>query len=216
MDFLQLVDGSHQAALLLLGQLVGDEVFAVEGTPCRFPADHRAHTGHGLIEGIGHRQVALAGRRHDGRTAHLQKIRACRLRRRGIGQARQQLTDVAVLKVHPFEGVDNFAVLHQNQIGVAAHQFGAQGVAHKVAHLVGALEVEVHDTVPRLHAHVQQLAAGEMLAHQHTERGRRLRVFEALLSQAHAGGTAAGRKQQRISVHAGAQRDDQLIAGRFE
>ncbi len=213
---LQLVDGRHQAALLFLGQLVGEQVFAVKGTPCSFAADHRADTGHGLVQGIRHRQISLAGRCHDGRTAHQQKIRSGRLGRRGVGQARQQLAHVAVLKIHALECVNDLAVLHQHQIGVAAHQFGTQGVAHKVAHLVGALEVKVDDAVSRLHVHVQQPAAGEVLAHQHAEGGRRLRVFKAFFGQAHPGGTAAGRKQQRIGIRAGAQGEHQLIAGGFK
>ncbi len=216
MQLLQLVDCCHQAALLLIGQLVGGQVFAVKGAPCGFAADHRADTGHRLVQGIRHRQVPLAGRCHDGRAAHQQKIRAGGFGRRGVGQARQQLPDVAVLKIHPLEGVDDFAVLHQHQIGVAAHQLGAQGVAHKVAHLVGALEIKVDDAVARLHVHIQQPAAGQVLAHQHTEGGRRLRVFKGLFGQAHPGGTAAGRQQQRIGIRAGAQGDDQLIAGGFK
>ena len=64
--------------------------------------------------------------------------------------------------------------------------------------------------------HIQQLAAGEVLAHQHAEGGRRLRVFKGFLGQADPGGTAAGRQQQRVGVRAGAQGNDQLIAGRFK
>ena len=59
--FLQLIDGSHQAALLLPGQLVGDQVFPVEGAPCGFPADHRAHASHGLVQGIRYRQIPFTG-----------------------------------------------------------------------------------------------------------------------------------------------------------
>ena len=214
--FLQLVDGSHKLALLFLGQLIGGQMFAVKGTPCSFAADHRANTGHGLVEGICHRQISLAGCCHDGRTAHQQEVRSCRLGRRGVGQARQQLAHIAVLKIHALECVNDLAVLHQNQIGVAAHQFGTQGVAHKVAHLVGALKIKIDDAVSRLHVHVQQPAAGEMLAHQHTEGGRRFRVFKAFFGQAHAGGTAAGRKQQRIGIRAGTQGEHQLITGGFK
>ena len=215
-QLLQLVDGRHQAALLLLGQLIGQQVFPVKGAPGGFAADHRADPGHRFIQGIRHRQIPLAGRCHDGRRAYLQKIRPGRFGRRGVGQARQQLPDVAVLKIHPFEGVDDLAVLHQHQVGIAAHELGAEGVAHQVAHFVGALEIEVDDAVPRLHVHIQQLAAGEVLAHQHAEGGRRLRVFKGFLGQADPGGTAAGRQQQRVGVRAGAQGNDQLIAGRFK
>ena len=214
--FLQLIDGSHQAALLLLGQFVCDQMFAVKGAPCGLAADHRADAGHGLVQGIRHGKIPLAGRRHDGRGTHQQKIRSCRFGRGGIGQARQQLPDIAVLKIHPLERVDGLAVLHQHQIGVTPHQLGTQGVAHKVAHLVGALEVKIDDTVARLHVYIQQFSAGQMLAHQHAEGGRRLRVFKAFFGQAHPGRTAAGRQQQRIGVRAGAQGDDQLVAGRFK
>ena len=159
-------------------------MFSVKGAPCGLAADHRADTGHRFIQGVCHRQVALAGRRHNGRRADSQKIRPGRLGGRRVGQAGQELTDIAVLEIHPLEGIDDLAVLHQHQIGVTAHQLGAEDVAHKVAHLVGTLELEVDDSVARLHPDVQQTPAGEMLAHQHTERGRRLGVFEAFLGQA--------------------------------
>ena len=183
-DLFQLVDGRHQPDLLGLRQLVGQQMFSVKGAPCGLAADHRADTGHRFVQGVCHRQVALAGRRHDGRRADGQKIRPGRLGGRRVGQAGQELTDIAVLEIHPLEGIDDLAVLHQHQIGVTAHQLGAEDVAHKVAHLVGTLELEVDDPVARLHPDVQQTPAGEMLTHQHTERGRRLGVFEALLGQA--------------------------------
>ena len=215
-QFLQLVDCCHQAALLGIGQLVGRQVLAVKGAPCGLPADHRPYTGHRLVQGIRHRQLPLTGRCHDGCAAHQQKIRAGGLGGRGVGQARQQLPDVTVLKIHPLEGVDNFAALHQHKVGVASHQLRAQGVAHKVAHLVGALKIEVDDAVARLHVHIQQSAAGQVLAYEHTEGGRRLGVFKGLLGQTHPGRAAAGRQQQRVGIGAGAQGDDQLIPGRFK
>ena len=215
-DLLQLVDGCHQGALLLPGQLIGQQVFAVECAPGGFAADHRADSGHRLVQGIRHGQVPLAGRCHDGSRTHGQKIRAGRFGRHGVGQAGQQLPDVAVLKIDPLEGVDDPAVLHQHQIGVAPHQLRAEDVPDQVAHLVGALELEVDDAVARLHPDIQQLAAGEMLAHQHAEGRRGLRVLEALLGQADPRGTAAGRQQQAVRLGAGAQGQHQFIAGRLK
>ena len=188
----------------------------VEGTPCSFPADHRADACHRLVQGVRHRQVPLTGRRHDGRRTDRQKIGPGRLGGRGIGQTGQELTDIAVLKIHPLEGVDDLSILHQHQIGVAAHQLRAEDVPHKVAHLVGALELEVDDAVARLHPDVQQTSAGEMLSHQHTEGGRRFGVLEALLGQADSCRAAPGRQQQAVGIGAGAQGDDQLIAGRLK
>ena len=216
MQFLQLVDRRHQAALLGIGQLVGGQVLAVKGAPCGFAADHRPYAGHRLVQRVRHRQLPLTGRCHDGCAAHQQKIRAGGLGRRSVGQARQQLPDVAVLKIHPLEGIDDLAALHQHKVGVASHQLRAQGIAHKVAHLVGALKIKVDDTVARLHVHIQQSAAGQVLAHEHTEGGRRLGVFKGLLGQAHPGRAAAGRQQQGVGIGAGAQGDDQLIPGRFK
>ena len=129
---------------------------------------------------------------------------------------RQELPDVAVLKIHPLERVDDLAVLHQHQIGVAAHQLSAEGVPDEVAHLVGALELEVYDAVARFHSDIQQLAAGQVLPHQHTEGGRRLRVLEALFGQADPRGTAPGRQQQAVGLGAGAESQHQLVAGRFK
>ena len=61
-ELLQLINGGHQLPLLRIVQLVGQQVFPVEGAPGGFPADHRADTGHGLVQGIGHRQVPLSAR----------------------------------------------------------------------------------------------------------------------------------------------------------
>ena len=215
-EFLQLVDGGHQLPLLILGQPVGQQVFAVEGAPCGLPADHRADPCNGLVQRICHRQVALARRRHDRRRAHREEVRAGRFGRHRVGQTRQELPDVAVLKIHPLERVDDLAVLHQHQIGVAAHQLSAEGVPDEVAHLVGALELEVYDAVARFHSDIQQLAAGQVLPHQHTEGGRRLRVLEALFGQADPRGTAPGRQQQAVGLGAGAESQHQLVAGRFK
>ena len=162
-------------------------MFAVKGPPCRFPADHGAHTGHRLVQGIRHRKIPLAGRRHDGRRAHLQEIRPGGLGGHRVRQARQQLPDIAVLKVHPLQRIDDPAVLHQDQIGVAAHELGAEDIVHEIAHLVGTQELEVDDAVPRLHPDVDETPAGQVLAHQHTEGRRGLRVLEALLRQADPG-----------------------------
>ena len=215
-QLLQLVNCRHQAALLGIGQLVGGQMFSVKGAPCGFAADHRPYAGHRLVQRVRHRQLPLTGCCHNGRTAYQQKVRAGRLGGCGVGQTRQQLPDVAVLKIHPLEGIDDLAALHQHKVGVASHQLSAQGIAHKVAHLVGALKIKIDDTVARLHVHIQQSAAGQVLAHEHTEGGRRLGVFKGLLGQAHPGRAAAGRQQQRIGIGAGAQGDDQLIPGRFK
>ena len=83
----QLVDGRHQPDLLGLRQLVGQQMFSVKGAPCGLAADHRADTGHRFVQGVCHRQVALAGRRHDGRRADGQKIRPGRLVGRRVRQA---------------------------------------------------------------------------------------------------------------------------------
>lgn len=58
-ELLQLINGGHQLPLLRIVQLVGQQVFPVEGAPGGFPADHRADTGHGLVQSISHRQVPL-------------------------------------------------------------------------------------------------------------------------------------------------------------
>ena len=212
----QPLDGVQQAALAGLVQLAGGLLRGAEGAPGGFPADHRPHPRHRPAEGGGHRQVLLAGGRHDGGGAGGQEVGPGRLGRDGVSQARQQLPDLAVLKVHPLEGVDDSPVLDQHQIGVAAHQLGAQGVGDQIPHLVGAEEIKIDDPVPRLHPDGGQAAAGQVLAHQHAEGGRGLGVLEALAGQADPGRPAAGRQQQAVGVGAGAQGDDQLVPCGFK
>ena len=209
----QRLDGFQQGPLLGLVQLAGGEVLGAKGPPGHLPADHRAHPGHRPVEGAGHRQVLLAGLGHNGGGAGRQEVGPGRLGGHGVGQPRQQLPDFAVLKIHPLEGVDDLAALDQHQVGVPAHQLGAEGVGHQVPHLVGAQEVKIDNPVPRLHPHPGEAAAGQVLPHQHAEGGRGLGVFKGFVGEAHPGRPAAGRQQQAVGLGAGAQGDDQLIPG---
>ena len=153
---------------------------------------------------------------HDGGGARLQKVRPRGLGRQRVGQTRQQLADLAVVKVHPLEGINDAPALHEHQIGVAAHQLDGQRVRDQVAHLVRAAEVKIDDAVPRLAAQLNEPPAGQVLAQQHTEARRRERVLEALLRQADAGRAAAGRQQQTVGLGAGAQGHKHLVAGRLK
>ena len=144
------------------------------------------------------------------------KVRPRGLGRQRVGQTRQQLADLAVVKVHPLEGINDAPALHEHQIGVAAHQLNGQRVRDQVAHLVRAAEVKIDDAVPRLAAQLNEPPAGQVLAQQHTEARRRERVLEALLRQADAGRAAAGRQQQTVGLGAGAQRHKHLVAGRLK
>ena len=53
-----------------------------------------------VIAIIRYRQIPFTGSRYDGRRAHQQKIRPGGLGGRSVGQARQQLANLAVLKIH--------------------------------------------------------------------------------------------------------------------
>ena len=213
---LELVDGLHQLLTLRLGQLTGQQLLPGKCTPGSLPADHRPHTGCGFVQRIRHRQLPGTGRRHDGCSADREEIRPGGLGRNGIGQAGQQLPHLAILKIHPLECIQDLAVLHQHQVGVPAHQLCTEDVVHQVPHLVGTKKFKIHDPVTRLHPHIQQPSAGQMLAHQHTEGGRGLRVFKAFLGQADPGRPAAGRQQQAEGLGAGPQTEHQLIPRRLK
>ncbi len=78
------------------------------------PHDNRADTRHGLAEGL------ATGRSFS----HAAATREAALVSRGIRpqawaaawQTGQQLADLAVLKIHTLEGIDDAAVLHQHQV----------------------------------------------------------------------------------------------------
>ena len=136
--------------------------------------------------------------------------------RQGIGQPRKKLAHRAGLKIDTLQCVQYFAALHQNDVGIAPHQLGRQGVAYAVAHLIRAGKIKKGNALARYHAHIHQPAAGKMLAQQHAERGRRGRVFKCLLRKAHAGRAAARRHQQAVVFRAGAHVQHHLIARGFK
>ena len=213
----QVFERGGEGAALVFGQIAGRKRgFAAEGLPAGFTQYHRPDAADRLAERLGDRQIFAAGVRNDGGRADGEEIRLIRLRRQRIGQAGQQLTDFAVLKIDPLERVDDAAVLDQHEVRIPAHELGGQRVDDKVAHLVGAAEVEKDDAVAGFAAQVDEPAAGQVFAQQHTEAGRGERVFEALFGQADPGRPAAGRQQQPVRIGAGAQRDEDFIPGGLE
>ena len=213
---LQFVDGRGQPGLLLGGQVAGQRGRFPQCAADSLPHDNGADARHRLAERLCNGQVLLARSGHDGGGARLQKVRPRGLGRQRVGQTRQQLADLAVVKVHPLEGINDAPALHEHQIGVAAHQLDGQRIRDQVAHLVRAAEVKIDDAVPRLAAQLNEPPAGQVLAQQHTEARRRERVLEALLRQADAGRAAAGRQQQAVGLGAGAQGHKHLVAGRLK
>ena len=216
MLLLQLVNGRRQPCFFLGGQIACQRGRLTEGAADSLPHDDRADARHGLTQCLRDGQVFFAGRGHDGGGARLQKVRPCGLGRQRVGKARQQLADLAVVKIDPLQGINDAAVLDKHQIRVPPHQLDRQRVGDKVAHLIGAAEIKIDDAVPRLAPQLDQTAACQVLAQQHTEARRRERVFKAFPRQADAGRAAARRQQQTVGLGAGAQRDKHLIPGRLE
>ena len=215
----------QQSRLFLLRHPAGGHVPPAESAVRGFAANHRAHAARCLDECLRYGQFFLRHRRHDARRADAQKRRLLRLGRQRVSKARQKLPNLAVLKVHAFERVDDLPLrrrvcrvfrLHQHQVGIPAHQLGRHRVHHDVAHFVGALEVKKQNALVRQRAHLQQPSAREMLAQQHAKRGRRLRILKRLFCQARAGRAAAGRKEQARIVRARAQIEYDLVPGRLE
>ena len=213
---LQLIDGGGKLGFFVNSQVAGQRRGLAQSAADGLPHDNRADTRHGLAQGLGDGQVLLAGSGHHGGGAGNEEVRPGGLGRQRVGQTGQQLADLAVLKIHTLEGIDDAAVLHQHQVGVASHQLRRHGVHDQVAHLVGAAEVKVDDAVARLPAQIDQAAAGQMLAQQHAEARGRKRVFKVLLGQADACRPAAGRQQQPVGLCAGAQRHQHFVSGRLK
>ena len=189
---LQLVDSCGQPGFFVGSQVTGQRRGLAQSTADRLTHDNRADARHRLAQSLGDRQVFLASGRHHSGGAGSEEVRPGGLGRQRVGQAGQQLADLAVLKIHTLESVDDAAVLHQHEVGVAAHQLRRHGVDDKVAHLVGAAEIKIHDAVTRLTAQVDQPPAGQVFAQQHAEARGRQRVFKAFFRQADAGRPAAG------------------------
>ena len=213
---LQLVDGRCQPCFFLGGQIAGQRRGLSQRAAGSFPHNDRADAGHRLAEGLRNGEFLLARSGHDGSGARLQKVRPCRLGRQRVGKARQQLADLAVVKIDPLQGINDAATLDKHQIGVPPHQLDRQRVGDEVAHLIGAAEIKIDDAVPRLAPQLDQTAACQVLAQQHAEARGRKRVFKAFPCQTDTGRAAARRQQQTVGLGAGAQRDKHLIPGRLE
>ena len=188
------LNGPCQGRPLGFRQLVCLKARLAQRSEGRLPAHNGSNAAAAADEGVGHRQILPASRRHQADGAALEEVRLVGFRRQRIGQAGQQLAHLTVLKVHTLQRIDDLLALEQHQVGVAAHQFGGQRVFHQIAHLVHALEVEEHNAVALLRPHIQQAAARQMLAQQHTEAGRNGGVFKALARKANPRGPAAGRQ----------------------
>ena len=213
---LQLVDGRCQPCFFLGGQIAGQCRGLSQRAAGSLPHNDRADASHRLAEGLRNGEFLLTGGSHDGGSARLQKVRPCRLGRQRVGKARQQLADLAVVKIDPLQGINDAAVLDKHQIGVPPHQLDRQRVGDEVAHLIGAAEIKIDDAVPRLAPQLDQTAAGQVLAQQHAEARGRERVFKAFLCQTDAGRAAARRQQQTVGLGAGTQRDKHLVPGRLK
>ena len=97
---LQCIDGRRQVGFLVGSQVAGQRGGFPQGAADSLPHDDRANARHRFAQRLGHRQVLLAGGRHNRRSACLEEVRPRGLGRQRVGQAGQQLTDLAVVKVH--------------------------------------------------------------------------------------------------------------------
>ena len=217
MFILQVFDCGAQGLLLRFVQVTGQQGrFAAKGTPHGLPRNNGADTANRFAQSRSHRQVFFAGSGHHGGGAGCQKIRLIGFGRQRIRQSGQQLADLAVLKIHALEGIDDLAALDQHQVGVTAHQLGSQGIGYQVAHLIGAQKVKKHNAVAGFHMQPCQTAAGQVFAQQHAKARRGERVFKAFFGQADTRRAAAGRQQQLERLGASAQGHQHFIPRRLK
>ena len=137
------------------------------------------------------------------------------LRRKFVGEARQDEPLRGAGEVDAFQGVDDLAVrTDQDDVAVLRHDLHGHRQGLLVAEFVGRREVEEQDAVEARLPDAGERGAAEALAQEHAEHGRCGRVLERRLRQVDAGAVGPGAEQQfeRPQVP-GAQRQHQFLRG---
>ena len=164
-----------------------------------FPRRLGRETAHSRLKRLRKRAGQYAQR--IGERAPIQRgiVHFALLGRSLIHQSRQNLAHAADFVGHAAHAVDDLAaLLHEDQIGILAHELADQRAHGVVAHLVERFEIDLGDAVAGVLADLQHARAQNVLAHEHTE-GRRLeRIVFLLARQVHPRAVRRGRDQQHM------------------
>ena len=116
------------------------------------------------------------------------------------------------LRVHPLEGVDDFAVLPgEDDVAVPAHHLHGQGEGDVVAQLVDGVEVKVEQALQLRLADGNQFCPQQLFAQQHAQHGRLLGVLQGDGGKVHPGRVGPGGEQHAIGSLPGAEGHHQLL-----
>ena len=110
-------------------------------------------------------------------------------------------------------GDDDVLRPHQNQIGHPAHHLADQPFFRRHAQLVQRCKAQLQQALVLRLGHAEDPAAGHLLAQQHTEHGRRLRIIKFFLGQVDSGGIAGAQKQPHIALRRPQVQDDAVPPG---
>ena len=135
---------------------------------------------------------------------------------RQIGEARLHLADAAhVLADVAGRIQDAVLSVHQDQVGVTAHDFQNQPAQHMVAHLVHGVNVDVNDAVAADLADGRHAPGGQLLAQQHAEHRRFEGVGEILAGKVEARVVGRGAQEQLVIGGTGADEQDDGVLFRL-
>ena len=132
-------------------------------------------------------------------------------RREVVEKAGEDLTLLAHLHVHTAQAVDDpLLTVQKDQVGVPAHALEHQPSPPRLPQLVHDIQGQDHHPLQARLIDGRQPAAGQMLAQEHTEHGRRGGVFPGQAGEVQPGLTGPGAQQQLLISPQG---QDDLVPG---
>ena len=122
----------------------------------------------------------------------LQKLSRSSLGGISYGQPRQHQTLAGHGGVHSLHAVDDLSgLVDENEVGIAPHDLHGKGQLHNIPQLVDTGEVEIQHTFQPVLPDIQELAVSQPFPQEHTEHGRRFRIFDSDLGEVNSRPVAA-------------------------
>ena len=147
---------------------------------CRYGPEAHAGGEQGLVEA---RALGCADAREDGREVVGEEVELVLSGRQFVGLSRQHRADAAVVVADFAQGVEDEAVLHEDDVAVLAHELEYERLRDDAAAGGERIHVDEQQAVEPVLADARDAARLELLAQDHAEDRRLRRVLEILREQ---------------------------------
>ena len=205
-------DGIAEPVFLVVCKGFRPAGLSLSGIVCPLPHQNRRNALESLQQRLGkfsrfrgkHRQHLLRGR--------LQKVEPFVSRRHFVCQPRQHQTLAGHGGVHSFHAVDDLSgLIDENEVGIAPHDLHGKGQLHNIPQLVDTGEVEIQHTFQPVLPDIQELAVSQPFPQEHTEHGRRFRIFDSDLGEVNSRPVCRTGEQHLCTAGAAAKGNDQFF-----